>query len=476
MDGTFGYGISRGGEYSGSRCARFSALTLVALAAVFIATPVWAQRYRTLNPRMTEREARAMRGTVSQAIRDPAGFGANSAAVNDYFAKYYFPKMTGTTPESLAELGDMRKELFSRYIRATPNADSQATLTSLSLKGATAFSRGNYHPAVRYNAALILGNLDQKTAGKGANATPPIPLPAATAALLDLLEQEDFGGVKVHPSVQLGALVGLERHASFGIAPQHAQRVTKAVLDVMAQENPPEEVSKDVHHWMRCRAANVLAYQHREKPNAEAQTALNALMSNEKLDLENRCFVAGLLELLDYTQAAEIDSAAILAALGGLSQDVLKTESKLASEYQQKVLGGGLNLPRNLFGGGGGARGGGRGGARGGGRGGARGGGLAGGLGGGDQAKIERRQLLSRLRAIYNGANSLAEGAPDATKSQLQDLLDAMKPAQDAAADKGATDLEVAEKVLQAAQDVDQVIQSWKQGAAPAEPVEADFS
>ncbi len=90
--------------------------------------------------------------------------------------------------------------------------------------------------------------------------------------------------------------------------------------------------------------------------------------------------------------------------------------------------------------------------------------------------KLERRQLLSRLRAIYNGANSLAEGAPDATKSQLQDLLDAMRPAQDAAADKGATDLEVAEKVLQAAQDVDQVIQSWKQGAAPAEPVEADFS
>jgi hypothetical protein len=277
---------------------------------------------------------------------------------------------------------------------------------------------------------------------------------------LGLLEQEDFGGVKVHPSVQLGALVGLERHASFGIAPQHAQRVTKAILDVMAQENPPEEVSKDVHHWMKCRAANVLAYQHREKPNAEAQTALNALMSNEKLDLENRCFVAGLLELLDYTQAAEIDSAAILAALGGLSQDVLKTESKLASEYQQKVLSGGLNLRPNLFGGGGGARGGGRG----------------GGLGGGDQVKLERRQLLSRLRAIYNGANSLAEGGPDATKSQLQDLLDAMKPARVAAADKGATDLEVAEKVLQAAQDVDQVIQSWKQGAAPAEPVEADFS
>ena len=252
MNTFFGSSNSTRGAFFVSRCARISALVM--LAIVFLPSPVWAQLYRDIEPKLTDRQAKAIQGQVSQAIRDPAGFGANAGAVTDYFTKYYFPKMTHTDAESLAELGDMREDLFRRYVRASPNEESQATLTDLSLRVATALSQGNYHPAVRYNGVLILGNLDQQIAGGRNNPTPPIPLPAATAVMLDLLEQDDFKGVKVHPSVRLGALVGLERHARFGIAPQHAARVTKAALDVIAQDNPPEEVAKDVHLWMKTRA------------------------------------------------------------------------------------------------------------------------------------------------------------------------------------------------------------------------------
>ncbi len=446
MSRIFGNGNSLWGVFFGSRCARVS--TLAALAIMLLATPAWAQRYKEIDPKLTDGQARALDRTVGQAIRDRAGFGANAGAVEDYFKKYYFPKMTQTDPDSLAELGDRREDLFRRYIRVAANAESQATLTDQTLNVVEAISQGGYHPAVRYNAVLILGNLDQKIAGGRANPTPPIPLPAATAVMLGLLEQEDFKGVKVHPSVQLGALVGLERHARFGIAPEHAERVTKAALDVMAQEDSPEEVPNDVHHMMRCRAASVLASQHRKKPDAEVQTALDALMINEKLDLDDRCFVVGLMKMLDYTQADGVDSAATVAALGSLSRDVMKAGAEVADEYQQEILGnggGGMNR-RNMF--------------RGDGR-----------RGGDDGPKFERRRLLSRLRAIYNGGNSLIEGAPDATKARLQSLLDAMKPARVAAADKNMVDLDIVEAVLQADRDVDQMVQSWKQVAAPAKPV-----
>jgi hypothetical protein len=455
----FGSGNSPRGFFLGRHGVRFSAVGMFAL--MILATPVWAQSYRQIKPRLTERDARVMKGTVDRAIRSQTGFGADAAAVTDYFMKYYFPKMTQTDPDSLAELGDRREDLFARFIRAAKHEQSQTTLTDLSLTVATAISQGSYHPAVRYNAALILGNLDQKYAGGSRNdQTPPTPLPAATAGMLDLLEQEDFKGVKVHPSVQLGALLGLERHAQYGIASQHAQRVTKAALDILAQENSSEEISQDVHHWMKCRAASVLARQHREKPNAELQAAVNSLMTSEEIDLESRCFVAGLMKRLDYGKAEGMEPAANVAALGSLSQDVLKVEAKLADEYQQEILGeGGGGGGYGLFGG------------------------RGGGGGGNDQPKYERRQLLSRLQSIYESGNSLAEGAPDDAKSQVQGLLDAMKPARLAARDKDKASLEIAEIVIQAAEDVDQVIKSWNQAAAPApapaapeEPAEVDFS
>ncbi len=445
-----GTGVSPAGDIPRSRCVHCCALAFLTAALAVVAAPVWAQHYESKAPRIDERAAKGMQVTVSRAVRNSAGFGADEATVQDYFMKYYFPRMTGTTPEDLAELGQMRENLFRRFIRATPNTDTQRTLTGWSLKVATAVAQGNYHPAVRYNAALILGNLDQQIAGSGTNATPPAPLPEATAALLDLLEQDDFGGVAVHPSVKLGALVGLERHARFGIAPQYADRVTTAALEVIAEAAPPEDVSQDVHQWMKCQAASVLAWQHRHKPTAQVQAALNALMSDEAFDLENRSFVAGLLKRMDFTQATDLDAPAAITVLGKLSQDVLKAESKLARDYQKEMLGNTSTTSREY-----GAR----------------------RFGGDDNSpKFERRQLLSRLRSIYDAGNSLKDGLPEKNKKQIEDLLDAMKSARLAAADKDATDLGVAEKVIEAAQAVELEIQGWNAGAAPADAAEADFS
>lgn len=451
MNRFFGGSNSPRGVFFGSWCARTAALT--ALAALWIVTPGWAQRFKQIAPRIPEREAQSMRRSVQSAVKDSASLGTNAQTVTDYFTKYYFPKMTSYDPEDLAELGDMRENLFRYYIRVSGNAETLATLNTLALKVATALAQGNYYPAVRYNAALILGNLDQQLASGGrSNPTPPIPLPAATAALLGLLEQDDFEGVKVHPSVRLGALVGLERHARFGIAPEHAQRVTKAALDVIAQAEPPEEVTQDAQDWMRCRAASVLANQFREKPNVEFQNTLNAMVTNEELDLDNRCYIAGLMKPVKYEQADGIDPKPVVAALAKLSQDVLKEEAKLARDYQKEILGDTGLGSRDLFRG------------------------RSYGRGDAEEPKYERRQMLSRLKAIYDAGTSLNAGVPEEMKTQMQALLDAMKPARDAARDKDAIDLDVAEKVIQAAQDVSQVINSWSQDAAPAEADEADLS
>lgn len=439
-------GISPAGEFFRSRCARSCACGLFAAIVALAGAPLWAQAHKVIKPRINDKAAKAMVREVNLAIRNPAGFGADETKVQDYFMKYYFPKMTGTAPEQLAELGDMRDDLFRRYIRATPNPQSQATLTGWALKVATALAQGNYHPAVRYNAALILGDLDQQISD-GQN--PPVPLPAATVVLLDLLEQNDFDGVTVHPSVKMGALVGLERHARYGIAPEYADRLNKAALDVMAQDEPPEDVSKGIHQWMKYRAASVLAWQNRQKPDAKTMSTLNALMSDDAFDLDNRVYVAGLLERMEFQQAVDLDAPAVTSALGKLSQDVLKAESKLARDYQREIVGnrnidfgrmrrGGLRDVDNL-------------------------------------PKYERRRLYNRLRNIFDADSQLLKAdLPAGSKKQLEDLSEAMKPARLAAADKDSTDLDIAQAVIAASQAVDQLVQSWNAGGETAAAPDGD--
>jgi hypothetical protein len=74
-----------------------------------------------------------------------------------------------------------------------------------------AIAKGNYHPAVRYNAALILGQLDAQPGAK--------PLPAGTEAILAFLENDQFNNVPVPTAVQIAALVSLHRHARLGVDP-----------------------------------------------------------------------------------------------------------------------------------------------------------------------------------------------------------------------------------------------------------------
>ena len=118
-------------------------------------------------------------------------------------------------PGALAKLGKERETLI-KYLRGTTVPKAQQQLTALTMGAMRKIARENFHPAVRYNASLVLGMLDEKYPQGGGNAAPPVVLSTATNELLELLESNEFNDVKVHPSVKVGALQGLERHVQFG--------------------------------------------------------------------------------------------------------------------------------------------------------------------------------------------------------------------------------------------------------------------
>ena len=416
------------------RCAMFSAALLAGLA---LAAHAQAQQYRTIPPQLSERAAKQLTLIVAQALRNPQNFQQDKTEIDAYFKKYYFPKMTSTLPADLGLLAKRREDLFKRYIRSAQVKAAQEYLTDMTLKITRSIAQGNYHPAVRYNAVLILGELDQQYT------VPPVPLPAGTNALLELLEKEDFKGVKVPASVRLGALVGLARHARFGIDAQYADRVTKAALGLIAEEQSPADLAPEVHHWMKCQAARILANQYAQKPNPQIQSALTAMIADSKMNLEDRCCMAALLKKFKYEAAEGIDGTATLVALGGLTKDVVSDEASLARDYQKAVLQSAPATGRGGFGR------------------------IPSGAGSAGP-KYQRRRLLARLKAVTDGAQSLQAILPDAAKEQLKSLITPLASVMQTAADKNALDLDVTRQVLELASEIDNVVNGWQQPANAA--------
>ena len=126
-------------------------------------------------------EANRTKIATATALRSATGLGASEKDVDTYLKKVYFPQMTQYSDAALAELGPSRERIFKQLIPQAGNASTQQYLIDLTFNVARVLARDNFHPAVRYNAALMLGDLDQQLA---AGANPPVPHAKATAELL----------------------------------------------------------------------------------------------------------------------------------------------------------------------------------------------------------------------------------------------------------------------------------------------------
>jgi hypothetical protein len=442
--------------------------TLTALAA--FQQSARGQNYNALKP--NEQDG-ALRGRAATIMRNPGAPSADDLQTLSKFFTWYYQSMTGKSPAQLATLGKLRQDLFRQFLNI-PNGSPAARehVAGLTIKAMTAFAKQNFHPAVRYNAALVLGQLDNAPTGTGANAAAPVPMPASTAALVDLLEGGQKNPAAIPSSVTVGALVALERQTRLGVDPQYADRISKAALAVATAAERPEDVSTPVFDWMRSLAARVLANQSATGVTPPVHTALVKLIADKKMGLDDRCAVAEAITTGMYQEAQGVNLDEAAAALGALARDVLAEAAEAGEDYQDEIVPEG-QLSSGGFGGEFGRGGGGYGGEFG------RGGyGGEFGRGGGlqqlqDQTpRYEKRPVLDRVASIVRCGRALREAAgSDELKKRLADLVGPMAEVADEAAKDKATDAEVAAAVIQLSDDVNSLVKSWN--AAAAEPAEA---
>lgn len=446
-----------------TRSGRSRWQSILALAAIaFVcgaARSAEAQNYRSLKP-MPVAEARALTGKVSTILRGAGNPSADDLKVlDDYFMKYFFPSMTVyQPPEALGQLSTSRDWLFTRYLNVAKSQAARDHLTNNTLKAMGAIAQGAYHPAVRYNAALIVGQLEQ---------TPGTPLPASNDVLLALLEKDEINKVPVPTALKVAAIVGLQRRVN-GMESALAERVRKAATAVALRKETPDDATPEVYGWVRRSAARLLAAQVAGGMTPDVHQTMVTLISDKSIGLDDRCNIAQLLKPAMYQKAEGLDVESMTIALGDLAKQVLAVETKDAKKYLDELFSGGAAFAPGPGGGFPMGRGGEMGGR---------------GFGGGsvDYTMIEetgptyeRRRMIDRLLAVADGASAVAAGGTDESKAKLRELVAALRDVAVPAAEERALVEKIAPAVQTLSVDVNKLVATWVPAATTEDDAEAD--
>ena len=264
----------------------------------------------------------------------------DEAALNEYYGQYQFPSWTLTDEEHLGALAKDRERFMTFDLGKSPGPVHDK-LVELAFTRMSQFARDqDLHPAVRYNAVLILGGLNQREADS-INRTNPEPLPKAYPTLEALFLNDDESD-----AVRVAAMLGVLRHLEwddFRVATPKLPADKKAaiaqqLIALAEMSEPPGGRSLEGHTWMRRRALEGLMFVSQAGPSREIADVFANLVSDDKEPLALRCAAADIMGRLDYkapvVPASEVSGKQLgLLALASCQAELTRLEQheKLAS-------------------------------------------------------------------------------------------------------------------------------------------------
>lgn len=178
----------------------------------------------------------------------------DQAMVNGYFKVYIPAKMTA--PDGVKEISTVAAEVSALLVRAQRSSNQQVAqqISLYLLQSMKGLAEGNYHPAARINAILLLTRLDRQPANPSTK-TPPVPLQQTLPILLGLYQ--DNNNVD---GVRAAALHGILRHVRLGF-PQIDQAtratITQAMTSLLTSPAPAGRNAK-AHAYLQRFAVDIL--------------------------------------------------------------------------------------------------------------------------------------------------------------------------------------------------------------------------
>jgi hypothetical protein len=284
---------------------------------------------------------------------EPFEAEATKKFLGDYYSRYFFallthPKNIGDWPKTRVNLA---RTLAATNLQAPPLLQVHDFLVELLSQTMLPLIRGNYHPAVRCNAMLLLGSLNSQDAlFVGDAKRPAVPLIQSLKVMLDeLANPQQIDGVRA------AALVGILRHVEIDrqlADVPNAQRrlvgnnaenlIADAMLKLANEKQAPEGRTQAGHDWMRRRAVEILGYLGSPGQNNSVLTSLDGLLTDNKAPVSLRCSAAEAMGRLRLPANAGIkvsDAAKKLAtvAVFACQKEIQRVEEQETREAQDKL-------------------------------------------------------------------------------------------------------------------------------------------
>ena len=305
-----------------------------------------APKYQTLavHPALAGNtpQARQTRSRVVGEIRAmlrgelPLEDEANRAKFDGWYNQYLFASMT--QPENFATLDIARQRFLRQDLGFAKNqAVHDYLLKNLTLPLMTKIVRENYHPAVRYNAMLIISHLNIVEVATTGQRVPPIPLLDALVVILDELQDE-----KQSDAVKLAAWVGVLRHVQLNrINPQipanAVQMIRSTASKLLAEKDPPAGRSLSGHVWMQRRAIEVLTSVETPGLPGDVISQIEAMAADNQAPMSLRLTAARSLGSLPYGAGTKATPGGSATHLGALAARICRTEMERVEQEKKAI-------------------------------------------------------------------------------------------------------------------------------------------
>jgi hypothetical protein len=280
---------------------------------------------------MDARKVRQLRQGVNEVLRSSNTLSpTQQETLRNYYGNAIFRAMT--QPAALDEpsrFPDWRSEIVRDLYILRGRDAAHSFLRKLVLDSTKVLAaenpNGNFHPACRYNALLIMGELNETEPDRdGSRRIPEIPYAPVRPVLLNVLSSNQSD------ELQIAALIGLQRHAKLlALAGQADRAVGSAMVKIIQTKQPAAGASLDAHHWKQRICVETLGL---IGQGAEA-AYLEPIVLDDNLPLSLRCAAAQALGQLDYGDSQQVNAGPLLKGLGKVALSACQDEIQRITDY-----------------------------------------------------------------------------------------------------------------------------------------------
>jgi hypothetical protein len=269
-----------------------------------------AEGFKTLPPNKTlstDTKKRIEFDGLVRRIINGAPLAGNEAIFDGYYASYLFPEWTQTTEKNLNSLPKERDKFVKNSLElSAKNPAAHARLVDLTHTKLSEIAKDpEFHPAVRYNAILIVGLLNETEPNRGTGVKQmPEPYIKALTTLMEELKKPGN-----NEAVRVGALLGVSRHLEWDnskqavaakIPPAMRTEAITELTSIVSTKIPPAGRSAEGQTWLRRRALEALGHAYALKVEPEFAKLLDDIIADDAEPISIRCTAAEVMAHVEY--------------------------------------------------------------------------------------------------------------------------------------------------------------------------------